>query len=320
MIICRSLHEIPPNLSRTVVTLGNFDGVHLGHRLIFSRLKESAAEIGGVSVVVTFIPHPLKVVPSNKSLKLITTYEEKEALIAASGVDLLIVIPFTAEFANMSANDFVRDVLVGILNIKRLIIGYDYTFGHNREGNPELLRFLGGDYSFAVEVLEPIGDGRIVYSSSNIRKMIEDGNVKGVVAILGRHFSLSGVVIHGHHRGKLLGFPTANLNTDKELVPLQGVYAVKVKVNNKLYNGACNIGNNPTFHDSQMVIEVFIFDFDGDLYGCQIRLFFIERLREEKTFSSAEELQEAINKDVIRCKEILDETDLIECYDVQEKV
>ena len=206
MKIIRELSDIK-GLKNPVVTIGNFDGVHMGHRQIFRMLKKAAADIDGVSVVITFSPHPLRVLPSVKKLRLINTPEEKEILLEASGVDYLIVIPFTRQFAAISAEEFVRDILVGKIGIKKLIIGYDYAFGRNREGNVELLARLGKEYSFALETLPPVGNENTVYSSTNIRKMIEHGNVRDVVALLGRHFSLAGKVIHGHHRGKVLGFP-----------------------------------------------------------------------------------------------------------------
>jgi riboflavin kinase/FMN adenylyltransferase len=305
MIVCRSLKEIPADLPFPVVTIGNFDGVHLGHKAIFRRIKEAAAANKGVSVVVTFLPHPLRVVASRKSLRLITTYREKETLIAASAIDYLIIIPFTSDFASMTAEDFVKNILVERLGVNLLVIGYDYSFGNNREGNVDLLKELGHKYSFAVEVLSPIGSKEMVYSSSSIRKMIADGDVKGSVPLLGRYFSLSGTVVHGHHRGKGLGFPTANIETEKELIPKEGVYAVKVKIGEIFCDGACNIGSNPTFNDDKLSIEVNIFDFTKDLYGREITLYFIERLREERSFPSPAELRKAISDDVARCRTLL---------------
>lgn len=312
MKVFRSIEEINEKLPRAVVTIGNFDGVHLGHREIFRRLKRAAAELGGVSVVITFEPHPLKVLPVGKRLRLINTYAEKETLIEASGVDYLVTIPFTPEFAAISADEFVRDMLVERIGVVKVIIGYDYAFGRNREGNAEFLRRLGQELGFEVQVLEPIGDGMTVYSSSNVRRLIESGNVKDVVSLLGRHFSLGGAVVHGFHRGKGLGFPTANLKTDKELIPRFGVYAVKVKIGDTVYDGACNIGDNPTFQDGGTSIEVFIFDYDGDLYGREVRLYFVERIRDEEKFADVETLQKAIARDVARCREILGGVSIIE--------
>ncbi len=314
MEIIRDLSKIRA-LKNPVATIGNFDGVHMGHRQIFRKLKQAAKNLDGVSVVITFTPHPLKVLPSGKKLSLISTYDEKELLLQASGIDYLVVIPFTEQFAALTARDFVRDILVGAIGIKKLIIGYDYAFGRNREGNIGLLRQLGSEYGFAVEVLEPIWDGKTIFSSTNIRKMIENGDVRDVVAPLGRHFSIGGRVVHGHHRGKLLGFPTANLQTEKELIPKNGVYAVKVKIDQEMYDGACNIGPNPTFGDEAIAIEIFIFDFAGDLYGRDLLVYFVERIRDELKFPDAAALQTAITADVARCREILRNTSIIEYHE-----
>lgn len=312
MEVIRDLNEIREKLPHAVVTIGNFDGVHLGHREIFRRVKRAAAELGGVSVVITFVPHPLKVLSSGNSPRLINTYAEKELLIEASGIDYLIAIPFTPEFSAVSAEQFVKDILVGRIGVRKIIIGYDYAFGRKREGSVDLLRRLGGEMGFAVEVMEPIGADGTIYSSSRIRQLIEAGNVREVVTLLGRHFSIGGVVVHGHHRGKGLGFPTANLATDKELIPGFGVYAVKVKIGDQVYDGACNIGDNPTFDDGKRAIEVFIFDFTDDLYGEEVRLYFVERLRGEEKFADAAALQQAIAADVARCRELLRGVAIIE--------
>lgn len=314
MKIFRSLSDINV-LKNPVATIGNFDGVHMGHRQIFRQLRHAAAEIDGVSVVITFAPHPLKVIPSGKKIHLITTYDEKERLIDASGVDYLVIIPFTKEFAAQTAREFVRNILVEKIGIKKLIIGYDYAFGRNREGNIGVLRHFGVEYGFAVDVLEPIWDGKTLFSSTNIRKMVEEGNVKDVVRLLGRQFTIGGKVVHGHHRGKLLGFPTANLQTESELIPKCGVYAVKVKIGQRIYNGACNIGPNPTFGDEAISIEVFIFDYEGDLYGHNLELIFIERVRDERKFPDPEALQKAIESDVKRCREVLRDSVILEYHE-----
>lgn len=311
MIVYRSTEDIRIPLLNAVVTIGNFDGVHLGHREIFRKLKSSAKEIGGVSVVITFDPHPLKVVPSTRTVSLINTLDEKITLIEASGIDFLLIINFDPDFAAMSAADFVERILVGKIGLKRLIIGYDYAFGKQREGNVSLLKKLGLQFTFDVEELLPISDGSIIYSSSLIREMIADGAVAEVIRYLGRNFSIAGRVVHGANRGKSLGFPTANIATDKELIPADGVYAVKVKIEDRLYDAACNIGFNPTFDSVRKTIEVFIFDLDEDLYGKEIRVYFFERLRPEQRFDSINELAAAITADVARCRKILASTQLV---------
>ena len=316
MIIFKSISEIREKLLHPAVTIGNFDGVHLGHREIFRRVRELARAAGGVSVVVTFVPHPLRVVSPGKVLKLITNPTEKESLIEASGIDYLLEIPFDAAFAAVSAREFVERVLVGALGMEQLVIGYDYAFGRGREGNAELLRELGAIHGFCVELLPPVTNGATVYSSTMVRNLVSEGDVKGVVAILGRHYSLSGTVVHGQHRGRGLGFPTANLETEDELLPAAGVYAVKARVGAELYDGACNIGTNPTFQNDRVSLEVFLFDFAGDLYGREVSLFFLERLRGERRFPDPEALKAAIAADVARCREILKDATIIEYHDV----
>lgn len=311
MIVYRSIDQITLPLHNPVVTIGNFDGVHLGHREIFRKLKRAAKEIGGVSMVITFDPHPLKVLPATRSIALINTVEEKINLIEASGVDYLLIIRFDADFAAMSAAEFIERILIGKIGLKRLIIGYDYAFGKGREGDISLLRNLANKHLFAVEELPPISDGSINYSSSLIRKMIAAGAVAEVIRYLGRNFSIAGRVIHGADRGKSLGFPTANIATDKELMPADGVYAVKVKIDGMLYDAACNIGFNPTFEARKKSIEVFIFDLAADLYGKEIRVYFFERLRAEKRFDSTHELVTAIAADVARCRELLASSQLV---------
>jgi len=311
MILYRSVDEISAPLNKAVVTIGNFDGVHLGHREMFRRLKSAARQLGGVSVVVTFHPHPLHVIDPSSSLTLINTLDEKITLIEASGIDYLIVIPFTPEFASISAEDFVKKILVRKIGMKRVIIGYDYAFGRERKGNSRMLEALGKELLFEVEELSPISTGDTVYSSSLIRNMIREGNVSDVVLFLGRHFSLAGRVVHGAHRGKELGFPTANIATDKDLIPADGVYAVKVKIGEKFYDAACNIGSNPTFGAAPVSIEVFVLDFNMELYDSEMRVYFIERIREEKKFDSADDLKNAIASDVAKCRSILESTSLV---------
>jgi riboflavin kinase/FMN adenylyltransferase len=212
----------------------------------------------------------------------------------------------------MSAEEFVRTVLAGRIGIRKLVIGSDYRFGRGREGDVPMLERLGAELGFSVEVLEPIRSGETVYSSTLVRTMVSAGDVKGVVNLLGRHFSVAGRVVQGHRRGAGLGFPTANLETQKELLPKNGVYAVKVKVDSTIHDGACNIGVNPTFGDGAVTVEVFLFDFQEDLYGREIRVYFIERIRDERRFPDVESLKSAIASDVSKCREILSRTELID--------
>jgi riboflavin kinase/FMN adenylyltransferase len=315
MKMIRKLEEITEKLPNPSVTIGNFDGVHLGHREIFRRVKKTASELGGVSVVITFTPHPLKVLAPQKNFKLITPYSEKEALIEASGVDYLITIPFSKEFAAISAETFVRNVLVKRIGMKKLIIGYDYAFGRNREGDVSLLRRLGRELGFSVEMIEQIGNGETIFSSSAVRSLIENGEVKKVVPLLGRFFSVRGRVVHGLNRGRQIGFPTANIDTDEELLPKEGVYAVKVEFGGRIFDGACNIGSNPTFKGKRLTVEVNIFDFDGDLYDKELKVHFVERVRDVREFSDVAALKHAIARDVAFCRKILSGVSLVEFHD-----
>ena len=308
MVIFKSISDIKEKLRHPAATIGNFDGVHLGHREIFRRVRERAQAQDGVSVVITFVPHPLQVVSPGRRVKLITGYQEKQSLIEASGIDYLLEIPFDLGFSSISASQFVEQVLVEALGVECLVIGYDYAFGRGREGDVSLLRELGERLCFSVEVLQPISNGATVYSSTAVRNMVIEGDVKGAVLVLGRHYSVTGTVVLGHQRGRGLGFPTANIETDNELLPAAGVYAVKVRIGTALYDGACNIGTNPTFKNDRLSLEVFLFDFDGDLYGREISVLFIERLRGEMRFANPEALKEAIAADVARCREILGST------------
>jgi len=312
MYIFRQISEVPAGLPHPVVTIGNFDGVHLGHREVLSRVREEAKRRGGVSVVITFVPHPLQVLSPGVPLKLITTPQEKAEQIAASGIDYLLEIPFDAAFAATPARAFVEEVLVRRIGVEQLVIGYDYAFGRGREGEPELLRRMGKEHSFSVELLSPVSDGSTVYSSTAVRRLVEHGDVKKAVAILGRHYRVCGKVVHGFHRGRTLGFPTANVQTEKELIPSAGVYAVKVRLGDELFDGACNIGTNPTFANAKLSVEVFLLDFDRDIYGEHICVFFIDRVRGERRFADLKALREGIAKDVEHCRELLLNAHLVE--------
>lgn len=296
----------------SVATLGNFDGVHLGHRELFRRTVQRARENNARSVVYTFEPHPLKVLSPEHAPKLLNTCAEKERLIAASCVDLLVRAPFTHELSSLTAEEFVQQVLLSQLNVKYLIVGYDYAFGKGRKGDGSFLKEQGRKYGFGVDVMQPVGADGKPYSSTGIRRMIADGNVNEVVALLGRHYTFEGKVVPGEQRGRRLGFSTANLVTEKEQLPATGVYAVKVRHQEQEYSGVVNIGRRPTFGGGEKTIEVHLFDFSGDLYGESLRLYFVERLRAEMTFTNGESLQEAILEDIRRGRQILGATRIIQ--------
>lgn len=312
MQIIQSLAELPASFGPSAVTLGNFDGVHLGHRALFRRLVKKARDLNCPSVVYTFDPHPLKFLAPDKAPPLLNTREEKRRLIAASHMDLLIDAPFTAEFAEMSPQRFVDEILVGRLGVRALVIGYDYAFGKNRRGDAAFLERCGREKGFAVDVLEPVGADGQPYSSTRIRNMIAAGDVSHVVGLLGRHYNLEGRVVPGEQRGRDMGFPTANLVSNKELLPAVGVYAVKVRLEQQEYAGVVNIGQRPTFAGEQTTIEVHLLDYTGDLYGQRVRVYFVERLREERKFADAAELARAIAVDVLRARQILAEVQIVQ--------
>ena len=312
MDILRTCDELPATFQSAAVTLGNFDGVHLGHRELFRSLVRTAKQLNCPSVVYTFHPHPLKLLAPDKAPLLLNTPEEKQRLIAASHVDYLIETPFTADFAKMSPEQFVTDILLDKLRIEALIVGYDYAFGKGRGGDAPFLCDCGAKYGFSVEVLQPVGDDGQPYSSTRIRAMISAGDVAGVVRLLGRQYNLEGVVVAGDQRGRELGFPTANLETTKEQLPPPGVYAVKVRYRLQEYNAVVNIGYRPTFNGKKTTIEVYLIDFTGNLYGEKLRIYFVERLRGEQKFDTIDALVSAIELDVVRARQILQSVQIVQ--------
>ncbi len=305
--IIHDLAELQSPLRKPVLTIGNFDGVHRGHLALFERVKIRARAIGGVSVVMTFQPHPIKIMKPDKAPLLITPTEQKLALIAQAAIHTIFCLQFDATFAGISAEDFVRDILVDKIGVKELVVGYDYTFGHNRTGDIELLCGMGKSLGFQVHVVQPVLMGKRVVSSTSIRDLIRAGELAEAKKLLGRDYQICGTVVKGKNRGgRLLGFPTANLELVDELTPKEGVYAVKVLIEDRLYNGVTNIGHNPTFGQGPLSIETHILDYSGDLLGQTIRVNFIHRLRAEKTYKSIEELARQIHLDIKVAREILE--------------
>ncbi|MBW2062969.1 MAG: bifunctional riboflavin kinase/FAD synthetase [Deltaproteobacteria bacterium] len=310
MPIIRNLEKLRKS-PHPVLTLGNFDGVHLGHQALFERVKQRAAATRGTSMVLTFEPHPMRVINKNNRLPLITLYEQKMELIEAQGMDAIICLDFTPELAQVEAEDFVRQILVKGIGVKLIIIGYDFRFGRKGRGNRDLLIKMGQEHGFSVETIGPqySADQQII-SSTRIREIITSGNVEKAPALLGRRYRIAGQVIRGRDRGgRLLGFPTANLRLIDELIPKTGVYAVKVIHADGLYDGVTNIGYNPTFGDVGFSVEVHCFDFDSDIYDQTIKIDFQARIRDEKKFSGPEELKDQITKDCQMAREILKTTD-----------
>ena len=305
MTVIYDLEQLGKPLKNPVLTIGNFDGVHMGHLALFDKVKERAGLMDGQSVVMTFEPHPIKVMKPGNGPPLITPTQQKLRLIQEAGIDIILCIPFTRQFAAISAQDFIEMLLVDRIGIREIVVGYDYTFGRNREGNIELLKEMGARYGFAVLTVEPVHVDRTLASSTAIRNLVQEGNLRETKRLLGRDYQICGTVVKGRNRGgRLLGFPTANLELIDELIPRVGVYAVKVFIDDRIHNGLTNIGYNPTFKNDQFSVETHVLDFSGDLLGKIIRVAFIERLRDEEKFKSIEDLAHQIGQDVLRARKI----------------
>lgn len=316
MRIIRELHG-KFDYPNPVVTIGNFDGVHIGHQKIFKKVVEKARKINGTPIAITFDPHPVRVLAPERGLKILTTFEDKANLISSEGIKVLICIGFSKEFAKTDPDDFIRDILVNKLGVKWVIVGHNYAFGKGKKGTTALLRRRGKKYGFDVSVVRYAKVYDDIVSSSRVRSLLLRGRVCEASRMLGRAYHIGGTVIKGAGRGaSLLHTPTANITTPNELVPKEGVYAVKVSIGNRqeaigrrkeceIYDGVANIGKNPTFGDVPMSYEVHIFNFDKNLLGEKIKIHFIDRIRDEKKFSGISELEENIRKDIEKAKQIL---------------
>jgi riboflavin kinase/FMN adenylyltransferase len=283
--------------ARPAVTLGNFDGVHLGHQKAFALLRERAGDLRAPSVAVTFEPHPVSVLRPERAPKRILTPKQKQEVIDAQGIDHLVVIHFTKEFSLLTAEEFVDRVLVRKLRAAELVLGANFRFGRGREGDLESLRKLGAGLGFVVHQVEAARYKGEVLSSSRIRKSLEEGAVDEAKAMLGRPHFLDGEVVRGDGRGKLMGFPTANLKVDGDVIVADGVYVTEATVSGTTVSGMTHVGRRPTFGLEERTVETHLFDFDRDLYGARIRLRFHHRIRGTVKFSSAEALQEQLRRD-----------------------
>lgn len=293
-----------------VVTIGTFDGVHLGHRKVIRRLQELAHRVKGETVIFTFYPHPRLVLnKENNGLRLINTLEEKKVLLEAAGIDHLVIYPFTKEFSKLSYVEFVEQILVKQLGMKYLVVGYDHRFGHNREGKYEDLKVFADQLNFKIERQDVLNMDAINVSSTKIRKAIGEGDIKTANKYLGYRFFIKGDVVDGKKLGSKIGFPTANIDPQEsyKLVPKDGVYAVKVDVDDKRYLGMLNIGVRPTVNNQldNRSIEVNIFDFDQDIYYKNITIHFYKRIRNEQFFASIDELKAQLAKDKEAVVELL---------------
>ncbi len=306
MKIYQNINDFP-KAAFAVVTVGTFDGLHLGHQKIIRRMVELAKENNGETILVTFDPHPRLVVNLNShEIKFINTQKRKFELLNKSGIDHLIIIPFTKAFAKTSSEDFIKKYLVERIGAKKLIVGYDHHFGKNREGNYQKLHQLGKDNGFDVEEINAQYIDEIAVSSTKIRQALIDGDIKRANKFLGYTYSITGIVIEGNKIGRTIGFPTANIEIEDKykLIAAGGVYACKVDVNGKQYTGMGNIGTRPTIGINGLVTEVHIFDFDEEIYGQEITIYFVDRIRDEKKFSGLEELKSQLEKDRIHVQDL----------------
>ncbi|SDN50576.1 riboflavin kinase / FMN adenylyltransferase [Desulfonauticus submarinus] len=309
--IISSLNQINNNIHCSCATIGNFDGVHIGHQTLIKKVCARAKAINATSVVVTFDPHPLRVLVDSKTPPFITLTEQKLQLISDLGVDYIFCIPFTKKLASLEPKEFVKIYLVNGLKLKELIIGYDYAFGKNRKGNFNLLKKLGEEFGFRVEQLSPVMYKGAIVSSTRIRDLIQAGKVWEARPLLGRFYQVKGTVIEGKKRGARLLFPTANIALKDELFPKLGVYAVWVELDTNILPGVANIGYNPTFGNEYLSVEVHILNFNQNIYGKTINVHFVQRLRNEKKFSSIQELKEQIQKDILLGKKILSQPEAV---------
>jgi riboflavin kinase / FMN adenylyltransferase len=291
---------LPPYVSATVVTVGTFDGVHRGHRDVVERLVARSRSLKIPSVLVTFEPHPLEIVNPAAAPLLLTTHDEKQEVLAETGIDYLAVVPFTTKLAAYSAEDFVELILRRCFRLRELLIGYDHGFGRQRAGNVNVLRTLGERDGFKVDVVDPVStpDGHSV-SSTSIRRAVAGGDLDRAAEALGRLYSVSGRVIEGSQRGRKIGFPTLNLGPPppRKLLPPEGVYAVRVQTSAGPVGGMMNLGPRPTFGDTATSLEAHLFDTTGDFYGAHVRVDFVARLRETRKFASAELLSKQLAHD-----------------------
>ncbi|WP_207431154.1 bifunctional riboflavin kinase/FAD synthetase [Sabulibacter ruber] len=307
MIVIQELSQFP-SLSHAVVTSGTFDGVHIGHQKILTKLIEAARQSNGQSVVISYWPHPRTVLkPDDDSLRLLSTIEERIEALRQFGVDYFLLLPFTREFAQLSSEEYIQQILIKTIQTKKLVIGYDHRFGKNREGGFDYLQANAQRYGFEVEEIPRQDIDAVGVSSSKIRTALEHGDVATAARYLGRPYSLTGTVVKGKQLGRTIGYPTANVEPQErlKLVPAQGIYAVKVRTATGLYKGMLSIGTNPTVQGTQQTIEVNIFDFEEDLYGEEITLLFFSYLRPEEKYSGLEELTNQLHLDKVAALQVL---------------
>ena len=306
MKIFDDVNNIPP-FKNAVITIGTFDGVHKGHQKIIAQLIDEAKKIDGETVIITFYPHPRQVINPDSKIEFLNDIKEKATLLEAAGVDNLVVINFNESFANLSAEEYINEFLIKTFNPRKIVIGYDHRFGKGRTGDYTLLEQAGAKNGFEVIELSAQLLNQITISSTKIRNALYEGNISLANNLLGYTFSFSGKVVEGNKLGRTIGFPTANIQLDSEekIIPINGVYAVQVIVNQLFYNGMMNIGFRPTVDGKKRTIEVNIFDFDQDIYGESIVVKLLHYIRSEEKFNGVDALKEQLHKDRIAVKDML---------------
>ncbi len=306
MIVFKGIENITEDFRGSFVTIGNFDGVHLSHQFICRKLASEARAVGTKSLVITFNPHPKLILhPNIRPFYLLTTLDEKLKLLEDCGVDGTLVIPFSAEYSKITAEQFVFGFLGQKLAAKKIIVGHDYTFGQAKQGNSDYLISSGAKLGFAVEVIDAVKVGTDIISSTLIRNLILQGDVNSVFKFMGRWYNIAGIVVSGRGRGTGLGFPTANLEPEKELLPPPGIYAAFAELEGKCYMAALNIGAKPTFADYTFTFEAYLLDFAGDVRSKRINILFVEKLRDIVKFDGPEMLKQQIAADVEKVRAIL---------------
>jgi riboflavin kinase/FMN adenylyltransferase len=289
-----------------ILALGTFDGVHLGHQKVIKSLKRRAKDLGKKSIVLTFDMHPLKTIDPVKCPPLLTPKEEKINLIQNLGVDILILANFNRRFSSLSPEKFIKDILIDRLDIEEVFAGKDFAFGRGATGDITFLKKKSKEYGFRVKVIAPVKMGKIAISSTKIRELIKEGRVKRAAFLLGRPYILYGRVVHGESRGRELGYPTANIRPHYEVIPSDGVYVGQIGMKGKNWNGLLNIGTQPTFHKrGARTIEAYIFDFHQRIYGRDIKVSFLEKIRDEFAFKSLKALKTQVRKDITKARKIL---------------
>ncbi|MBC8474766.1 MAG: bifunctional riboflavin kinase/FAD synthetase [Cryomorphaceae bacterium] len=306
MKIYHSIEDFPSDVN-TIVTIGTFDGVHKGHQIIINRINEIAKKQALESVVLTFDPHPRHVIyPDDQELRLIHTLEEKIEALSKTGVQNLVLHKFTKEFSRTESVNFIRDFLVTKLNMKYMVVGFDHHFGKNRQGTFDNLIELSDAYGFKIEKIKPQNIGEVTISSTKIRNAILEGDCKKANTYLSANFSITGKVVQGNKIGSSIGYPTANIEIENQwkILPKNGVYAVKILLKNQQYFGMLNLGNRPSISDDSFAIEVHLFDFNATIYNEELKIEFIQRIRDEQQFLDLEKLKSQLKIDAINCKQI----------------